>query len=246
MQVKQITNLFRLMEYFAEEGRPLSVREIVDAMGWPRSSVFNIVSTMVDEGYLYQPAARGGYYPTTRWMDLARAVVDSQPLPPAVHQLLEDLAHATGETVCLAAAEGSNVVFLDVVESSADIRFIASIGQRLPIHVASAGKAILAQYSPEELRAVLARIDYRHYEQHSFMSADEVEADLRAQAAQGWYLNLGMFAPGVAGIAVPFTLNGRRYSIALGGPVSRIEERAEALGKLLKREVREFLKTAPT
>ncbi|MFV8816988.1 IclR family transcriptional regulator [Haliea sp. E17] len=241
MQVKQIANLFRLMEYFAEVGRPLSVREIVEAMGWPRSSVFNIVATMVDEGYLYQPAARGGYYPTTRWMDLARVVADSQPLPPSLHELLEDLAHATGETACLAAAEGSSVVFLDVVESSADIRFIANIGQRLPIHVASAGKAILAQYSPEELRAILGRIDYQHYEEQSFMSAEEVQADLQAQAAQGWYLNLGMFAPGVAGIAVPFAYGGRRYSIALGGPVTRIEGRADVLGKLLRERVRDFL-----
>ncbi len=239
-KVRQIANLFRLMDLFAQRRRPLSVREIVDELGWPRSSTFNTVQTLVDEGYLYQPAPRGGYFPTTRWMDLAQVFAESQPLPEAVHHLLEALADETGETVCLAAPEGASVVFIDVVESSADIRFIATIGQRLPIHVASAGKAILAQYAPSERNAVLARIDYQHYALESFQSPQEVEADLEAQAAQGWYANLGMFAPGVAGIAVPFAFNGRRNSIAIGGPISRIEDQAAALGDLLKRRVDEF------
>lgn len=241
MQVKQISNLFSLMDGFARLRRPLSVREIVEEFGWPRSSVFNMVSTMVDEGYLYQPVPRGGYYPTTRWMELARVVVESQPLPESVHVLLETLSRETGETACLAAPEGTSVVFIDVVESSADIRFIANVGQRLPIHVAAAGKAILAQYSPAELNSTLGRIDYQHYEKASYMSPREVEADLQAQASNGWYANFGMFAPGVAGIAVPFALNGRRNSVALGGPVSRIEARAEELGDLLRSAVAEYL-----
>ncbi len=243
--VRQLGNLFSLMDLFVRERRPLSVREIVDEFGWPRSSVFNMVTTLVDEGYLYQPVARGGYYPTSRWMDFARAVGESQPLPASVHELLESVSRETGETACLAAAEGTSVVFLDVVESSADIRFIANVGQRLPIHVASAGRAILAQYSPAELRAVLGRIKYQRYAGEAFLCADDVEADLHAQARQGWYLNLEMFAPGVAGIAVPFPLGDRRCALALGGPVSRIEPRIDTLGKRLRNTVANFLHDHP-
>ncbi len=231
------------MEFFVRAGKPLAVKDIVAEFGWPRSSVFNMVSTMVDEGYLYQPLPRGGYYPTSRWMDLARAVSESQPLPASVHTLLEELARESGETACLAIPEGTNMVFVDVVESSADIRFIARVGQRLPIHVASAGKAILAQYPPTELRATLGRITFQHYEQDSYMSAEEVEANLHAQASRGWYSNLGMYAPGVAGIAVPFPFGNRRNAIALGGPMSRLEDRCEELGELLLTRVAAFLET---
>ncbi len=135
MLVKQISNLFALMDFFVRAKRPLSVRDIVDEFDWPRSSVFNTVSTMVEHGYLYQPVPRGGYYPTTKWMELARDISQSQPLPASVHELLVGLAHETGESLFLAAPEGSSVVFLDLVESTADIRFIAKVGQRLPIHL---------------------------------------------------------------------------------------------------------------
>ena len=96
MHVKQISNLFALMDYFVRARKPLSVREIVSA--------FNIVETMVECGYLYQPVARGGYYPTTRWMELARDLSESQPLPESVHRLLVELMNQTGETLSLAAA----------------------------------------------------------------------------------------------------------------------------------------------
>ncbi len=241
MIVKQISNLFTLMELFARLKKPLSVREIVDECGWPRSSVFNMVSTMMDDGYLYQPLARGGYYPTNKWMELARAFGDAQPMPPSVHELLVSLAKQTGETLFLATAEGGNIVFEDVVESSADIRFIANIGQRLPIHVTAAGRAILAQYTDKERATALQRIDYQRYEKDTFMTAAAVETAVAAGVQQGWHINMGVYAPGVAGIAVAFPFRGRKNAIALGGPSSRIEGNADATGKRLLEAVQRFL-----
>jgi hypothetical protein len=49
----------------------------------------------------------------------------------------------------------------------------------------------------------------------------------------------------VAGIAVPFPFHNRRNAIALGGPVSRIEAKIEALGELLRDSVRKFLEENP-
>ncbi|HET8711169.1 MAG TPA: helix-turn-helix domain-containing protein, partial [Spongiibacteraceae bacterium] len=130
MHVKQISNLFDLMEFFVRAKKPLSVREIVEEFSWPRSSAFNIVSTMVERGYLYQPVARGGYYPTTKWAELARDLSESQPLPESVHKLLVDLMNTAGETLSLAAIEGASVVLMDVVEPQALIRYTANVGQR--------------------------------------------------------------------------------------------------------------------
>lgn len=237
MQVKQIANLFSLMDFFVRAQRPLSVKDIVAEFDWPRSSVFNTISTLTDLGYLYQPVARGGYYPSTKWMELARQLSEAQPMPASVHSLLQDLASQTGETLFLAAPEGVNVVFLDVVESLADIRFIANIGQRLPIHVTAAGRAILSQYTPAERTATLKRIQYQAYERDDFMTPAAVEHNIADSRERGWYMNPAVYAPGVAGVAVPFPFRGQRYAVALGGPLSRIEPKIEQLGELLRTAV---------
>ena len=239
MQVRQIANLFRLMDYFVRAKKPLSVREIVEEFGWPRSSVFNTVATLVDEGYLYQPVSRGGYYPTSRWMTLARALAESQPLPEAVHQLLVNLVERTGETVTLAAPDGAHVVLLDAVEARAVVRYTASVGQRLPVHVTAAGKAILAQYSAAERSGVLKRVASSAVEEDVSMAS--VEADIRQGAERGWYVNLGSYAPDLAGIAVPFPFRNRRNAVVLGAPLSRVEGRVDELGAVLRDTVQEFL-----
>jgi len=242
MLVKQISNLFDLMHLFVRLKKPLSVRDIVEEFSWPRSSVFNIISTMVEHGYLYQPVPRGGYYPTSKWTDLARDLSESQPLPESVHKLLVELMKQTGETVILAAPEGTSVVFLDVVESPADIRYIVNVGQRLPIHVTAAGRAILSQYSPQERAATLKRIKYQRYEKAAFMTPESVEREIQKSTKDGWHVNLALYQSGVAGIAVPFPFHNRRNAIVLGAPVSRIEPRIAAIGKLLRQSVSRFLK----
>lgn len=242
MLVKQIANTFELMDFFVRAKKPLSVREIVDEFSWPRSSVFNIVSTLVELGYLYQPVSRGGYYPTSRWMELAREVSEGQPLPESVHELLVDLVKETGETVTLAAPDGINLVVLDVVESASAIRYTANIGQRMPIHVTAAGRAILSQYSPSERANVLKRIDYQRHQNDFFMAPESVERDIQRSIKDGWFLNLGSYANDLAGIAVPFPFRNRRNAIVIGAPMSRVSERVEALGKFLRTAVDRYLK----
>lgn len=242
MHVKQIGNLFDLMEFFVRAKKPLSVREIVDEFSWPRSSAFNIVSTMVERGYLYQPVPRGGYFPTTRWMELVRDLSESEPLPESVHELLVDLMNKTGETLSLAAAEGANVVLLDVVESQAVVRYTANVGQRMPIHLTAAGKAILSLYSPAERAATLDRIAYDRYDNKIFPTPESVEQEIQKNTKRGWFVNFGVYADGLAGIGVPFPLGNRRNSIVIGAPISRVEKRTDELGKLLRESVNRFLK----
>ena len=62
MLVKQIQNLVELLELFGRLRRPVASAEIVRATGWPRSSVFNILDTLMEHGLLYEPVPRGGYY----------------------------------------------------------------------------------------------------------------------------------------------------------------------------------------
>ena len=160
-----------------------------------------------DHGGAWLPlstGAKGRLLPHCEVDGIGAGFLASQLLPESVHKLLVELAKQTGETLFLAAPEGTSVVFLDVVESSADIRFIANVGQRLPIHVTAAGRAILSQYLPAERAATLKRIKYQSYEKDTFMTPESVESDIQKSADAGWYVNLGIYAPGVAGIAVPF------------------------------------------
>jgi len=244
MLVKQAANVLDLLEFFARSRRPATLSEIAREFNWPRSSTFNIIGTLVERGFLYEPKPRAGYYPTPRWLSIAQDITEAEPLPASVHHLLIDLAAAIGETVHVAAPAGTSVVFLDVVESEAAIRYFARIGNRLPIHATATGRAILAQYSDAERRSVLEKVKFERYQPATPMTVEAVEAEVRRGVDRGWFESSTEFTPDVVGIAVGLPLNERRLALAVAGPIFRMGPNLARTGAMVRDEVRKYLAKA--
>ncbi len=232
-QVKQAANVLEVMEYFARRKRPATMAEISDDLGWPRSSTFNLVGTMADKGWLYEPRLRAGYYPSPRWLKLARIVAEAEPLPEAVHALVIRIADETGETTAVGTLAGTSAIFLDVVESRHSVRYFAEVGERVPVHASSAGRAILAQYSADERRAIYRRIRFEQFSDTTPMSEERIEAELATAARRGYHQSSSEYIPDLAGVALPLPLNGRRLSIVVAGPTSRCLERRPKTAEIM-------------
>ena len=144
MIVRQAAYVLDIFEYFAQVRKPATLAEVADHFGWPRSSTFNLLTTLAEKGYLYEPRPRTGYYPTPRWLALAKTISEVEPLPDWTHALIAELSTETGETAAIAAPAGTMAVFIDVVESGASIRYFAQIGHRVPIHATSSGENVFS------------------------------------------------------------------------------------------------------
>lgn len=225
MIVRQAANVLEILEYFARRLRPATAAEIAEDLGWPRSSTFKIVATLASKGYLYEPRGRGGYYPSPRWLVLAEAVTQAEPLPDKYHRLARDLMAATGETVAIAAPAGIHATFVDVVESPQPVRYFATVGDRVPIHATSAGRALLAQMPKGERERLYKKIDFVRYSPTTPANAKAVEARLDEAEQLGWHQSNIEFTSDLAGVALPLPGSDRLLSVVVVGPVSRCLER---------------------
>jgi len=225
MIVRQAANVLEILEYFAKRLRPATAAEMAEDLGWPRSSTFKIVATLASKGYLYEPRGRGGYYPSPRWLVLAEAVTQAEPLPEKFQRLARDLMQATGETVAISAPAGIYATFVDVVESPQPVRYFAKVGDRVPIHATSAGRALLSQMPREERERLYRKIDFVRYSPTTPANAAAVEARLDEAAEMGWHQSNTEFTPDLAGVALPLPGGERLLSVVVVGPVSRCLER---------------------
>ncbi|MFT3762264.1 MAG: helix-turn-helix domain-containing protein [Pseudoxanthomonas sp.] len=225
MHVRQAANVLELLEYFARRLRPATLAEIADDLGWPRSSTFNLVGTLAERGFLYEPGERRAYYPSPRWLALAQATAAAEPLPPAVHDLAAEVAHETGETTAIGACAGAHACLLEVVESTQAVRFFARIGDRIPIHASSVGRALLAQYDRGERQALYHKLRFERYSDTTPAGAAEVEAELEAAAGRGWHQSDCEYLPDLAGVSLPLPVPQRKLAIVVAGPVSRCLQR---------------------
>lgn len=223
--VRQAANALEILEYFARRLKPATPAEMADDLGWPRSSTFKLIGTLAGMGYLYEPRTRGGYYPSPRWLTLAQAVTDAEPLPEKFQTLARDLMEATGETVAISAPAGIFATFVDVAESRQPVRYFARVGDRVPIHATSAGRALLSRMPRAEREKLYRKIDFIAYAPTTPASPEAVEARLAEAQAMGWHQSNTEYTPDLAGIAMPLPGEDRLLSVVVVGPVSRCLER---------------------
>ncbi|MGE3600720.1 MAG: IclR family transcriptional regulator [Dehalococcoidia bacterium] len=234
MIVRQVANALEVIEYFSRRKEPLTLAELVDEFQWPRSSTFNLITTFVDRGYMYEPGPRGKYYPTPKWLAIANAISEAEPIPAAVYKLIRQLVKSTGETVFIGAYSGASAVIVAAVESDAELRYSAFIGKKLPILDTATGRAILAQCSEDERLSVIRRVEKERGKGSSRSAAKQLEAHIAEGLKRGWFQVLKTFTPNIAGVSIPFNLRGRNLAITIAGPVFRIENRVESLGRQLR------------
>jgi IclR family transcriptional regulator, acetate operon repressor len=241
VNVKQAANVLDLIEFFAQHRRPASLAEIAKHFEWPRSSTFNLLGTLAGRGYLYEPKARGGYYPSPLWSALVRQIGDADPIPQQLHGLLEVLVKETGETAVLAAASGASAVFVDSIESPHAIRYTAKPGKTIPLHVTATGRALLSQMAPADRTSVLRRATFERYTPSTLMSVAAVEKEIKKSIERGWFEGNAEFTADLGGVALPLKMPHRQFAVLVAGPMFRVKSRSEQLAKVMAREIARHL-----
>lgn len=241
MNVKQAANVLDLLEFFAMHRRPASLAEIARHFEWPRSSTFNLLGTLAARGYLYEPKARGGYYPTPLWSSMVQQIEIADPIPQQLHGLLEALVQETGETAVLAAASGACALFVDSVEAPHAIRYTARPGKLIPLHVTATGRALLSQMAPADRASILRRATFERYTPTTLMSVAAVEKEIKKSLERGWFEGNAEFTTDLGGVAVPLKMPHRQFAVLVAGPMFRVKARSAELAKIMTREIARHL-----
>ncbi|MBI5257907.1 MAG: IclR family transcriptional regulator [Burkholderiales bacterium] len=245
MNVKQAANVLDLIEFFAQHRQPATLAEIARHFQWPRSSTFNLLGTLANRGFLYEPKARGGYYPAPLWSALVQQIESAQPIPPQLHALLQALVEETGETAVLAAASGAHAVFVDAVESPNAVRYSARPGKLVPLHLTATGRALLAQMAPADRAAVLRRATFERHTDTTLMSVAAVEKEIKRSQQRGWFEGRAEFTPDLGGVALPLQLPHRQFAVLVAGPMFRVQPRMPELVRILGRTLERHLAELP-
>lgn len=177
---------FDILELFVDGDPEQTAAEIAQRTGFPRTSVHELLATLVERDYLQRDARSGSYRLGVRALHLGTAYSAQFDLLGAASTAARALAEKSGETVSVAVREGADVLYLAKAEGRDTLRLPSSIGQRLPAHVTGLGKALLAPLTGQALRALYPRPDdLPVLTPHSIRTLDALEADLAAARARG-------------------------------------------------------------
>jgi DNA-binding IclR family transcriptional regulator len=198
-----VLRLVALLEVIAAKDQRYSLQGLAEATGLPKPTLHRMLQQL-ESAALLQRGAEGRTYGTApRLRRLAENLLLNDSQDGARHAVLRHLVDEVGESCNITALSGSEVVYLDRVETPAPLRFYLHPGSRVPAHCSASGKLFLAQMSPAQRRRTLAGVSLERYTPNTITDGEALEAELARVRRDGHALDREEFLPGLLCVAVP-------------------------------------------
>ncbi len=218
--------LFALLEVIAAKDQRYSLQGLVEETGLPKPTLHRMLQQMEGAGLLQREGDGRHYGMGTRLRRLAENLLFNDSLHGARHTVLRQLVEEIGESCNLTALSGSEVVYLDRVETAAPLRFYLHPGSRVPVHCSASGKMFLAQMGQAQRRRLLANASLEAYTASTLTDAAALEAEIQRVRENGFAIDNEEFLPGLLCIAALVPATGDSPSnlcIAVQAPVMRLD-----------------------
>ncbi|MBO9575039.1 MAG: IclR family transcriptional regulator [Sphingobium sp.] len=230
--VKSATRTLDILEFVIAHGRPVSSAEIAATLKIPISSLSYLLGTLIERGYLLRHGRLHSPGPALARLNTSER---ETALAERVSARIRSLSLQLNETAAFFVRHGYEMEAIASEVSAQPLRYTVEIGRLLPMHAFSAGKAILATLTPEELDDYFENTDLKSYTPFTVTSEVLLREQLGRIGRRGLARTADEYTPGIIGIgrSVIGTDGTLLGAISVAIPAARatpaLEERAAML-----------------
>jgi len=214
-----------ILSSFTPYNQEMGATEIAKKIGFHKATVSRILKILTFHGYLNQNSRTKKFSLGPSVMDLARAVNQSLKTNFVLiaKPFIDDLRNRLKETVILEVLSGESTLMAYIAEGPRLVRLAGSIGDRVPIHAAAGGKAILAFSPPEVAKTLLNRKLYP-FTEHTITDPEVLWHQLEGMKARGITFDNEEIDEGTCAVGAPIFNHNRIPvgAVVVAGPSQRI------------------------
>ena len=206
-------NLVELLDACGEMG----VTEIARKMGYEKSMVYRMLSTLKSRHYVRQNPVNLKYSNAYKFYELGQGVLHEAGLSKMAHQFMQELAEAApGGSINLAVQEGFEAVYIEKIESAATITVSMKTGQSILLYCSSVGKALMMFQPREKLKRIIGAFHFEKFTPQTIEGPESLLADLEGAERRGFAVDSEEHLPGICCVAAPVFDSRGRTVAALG------------------------------
>jgi len=198
--VKSAERTVRILETLAAAPSRLTITELQERMGYPRSSLHALIRTLRELKWVEADEAGVRFGVGPHALLSGTAYLDRDPALPYAQETLEDLRGEIGHTIHYARRNDWDVLYLASRESRGSVRVVSRVGRRLPVHITALGQALLAELTPGEVLAMLPP-ELEKYTPNTITERAPFYAKLEEVRTQGYAVEMEQGTMGISCVA---------------------------------------------
>jgi IclR family pca regulon transcriptional regulator len=230
--VRAIARGFAVVEALGRPPGRHTLSEVAVIADINRATARRMLATLVALNYC---EADGRYFSLRpRALGLGLSYLNALPYWGYAQRALEDLRNEIGESCALAVLDDTEIVYALRLPARRILSANLGIGSRLPAHLVSLGRVMLASLPRDKRDAYLASVELTPVTARTVTDAETLNKQLDLVEAQGHAWVDGELDPAICGIAVPLRDHAGRVVAAISiNTISGMASEAQARKKFL-------------
>lgn len=192
-----------VLELLGKDGKPATVAEITQRLKLPRASVFRILITLQQKGFVETDPSGKAYRIGPGVLRLGYQLLATRSVVKVAQDDIEQLARETGVSAHLIVRDGTDIVYLSHAPGNSNFISNLGIGDRLPAHATPAGQILLSELSADEIAALYKGRSLESLTAQTPRSRRSLLETIQKSAKRGYVLSYGAVHAGGKSIAAP-------------------------------------------
>lgn len=201
--VKSADRALSILELLVHADQPLTFADIAAALGYPRSSLFGLLTTLLNRGWIDLDERARTYRLGIRAFEAGNAYERSISLLPIALPHMERIRGELDETVQISVLEGRFNIYLGKVEGGQRLRLASEVGRRLEAHATALGKMILADVPEADLNALFQGVTLETFTPNTIATLAALKEDLARSRERGYAVDDEEYTQGLRCYALP-------------------------------------------
>ena len=142
--IQSVDNALDVLEALCIEGEEVRVSHLSKRLGMTKMSLFRYLATFEQRGYVEKTKKTGRYRLGLTAYETGQKLLSRNNILRESKPIIEQLARDCNEAIYLVVPRGDEILMLDMVDTTQQIKIIPLLGNRYPITETTAGRVLLA------------------------------------------------------------------------------------------------------
>ena len=201
--IPMLEKVMELLEVLSKFQNGLTLQEIYSELNYSKTSVFRILATLLDLGYLGRNGDNNRYFISRKLFNLGVAALGESNIVERAIEPMTRLRDEVKESVMLGTLIGDKVILLEQVIGSHSFTFVLKSGSSICVHASAPGKVLFSAQTDAHQKRLLSSMTFKSFNENTIITIEEFKAEIERTKQKGYGVDIEEEIEGVHCIGAP-------------------------------------------